>query len=104
MSRSMVKTAIIERADPETLRILLSRISERIRGECIRSMIMIALKENSGPEILKVLLDQTPESIDGRYIDEIWSATRLLRRRMSDEEIKHFRESLEELKRQRGIE
>ena len=63
------------------------------------------MREKVDSETFKLLLVQVPENVDGRYIDEIWDATWFSRMQMSDdEEIKHFRKRLEELKRQRGIE
>ena len=101
----IVQTAIREGVDFESLKVLLGRTPKNMESVHIGLILSTAIEKKVNPQILKFLLDRISKNMDDRYIDEVWNATPLLQRdRLSDEDIKRFRESLEELKRRRGIE
>ena len=102
----MVNTALNVKIDLEILKLLLNRIPENGEGRYIRTMIDTALESESGFVILQILFSRIPEDIESRYINEIWDAVQVQasRNQLTDGEIKYFRERLEDLKRQRGIE
>ena len=79
----------------------MDRIPENIHERYIGSMIETAIKENIDFKILRLLLDRIPKDVDEQYIDNIWWWTK--RYPLSRKAMEYYQESMEKLKKQRGM-